>query len=576
MESLNPMSGLQAERPDFLEHNWRALGRCQPDLVRRLEAGASQEHLTPAEGGKTTLAWRGAEVALDLEGPAREGVVRELDRPAAGTSGETLLFGLGLGETLETALVRNAAPILAWERDPALLLATLSRVDVADALENARVRFVLGTDLLDRCRGRRPASVRAHPVLGTVYARERVLVEKGAHGTAVALAEGRLFVDQVGECLRRLGYDPFTVDLRLLSLDELDHQLEVLDPHFLFEINHLPGTPEFCAARGLPYVAWEIDPSTDRVAPATAPIGDARIFTYRQAHVSEYHAAGYAKVVHTPLAADVEARRPSSPVDPDRESFASEVSFVGASMVARAKACRAEFSALVRSWAQRVGAEIEDFDERLDSILIEQRELPFDYRIPALLRESFGDFLDDHERRAAAGEVLVRPESLVGEIAASDKRLGLLAGISRYTPQVWGDAGWRSLSSEGIRYRGGAGHVHDLNRVYSNAEINLDIGRIYQSDIVTMRVFDVLACGGFALVEHSDDLERLFEVGVELDSYRSSEELDAKLEHWLAHPEERRAVAARGRAAVIERHSMEGRLSEMLVDLGPRATQAAG
>ncbi len=126
----------------------------------------------------------------------------------------------------------------------------------------------------------------------------------------------------------------------------------------------------------------------------------------------------------------------------------------------------------------------------------------------------------------------------------------------------------RARAPEGASVDLGVGRVCELNRIYAGSTVNLDLGRAFQADIVTMRVFDVLACGGFALVEHSAALEECFEVGVELASYRDVAELRAKVAHFLQHPDRARAIAERGRAAVVERHDMTARLAAMLGSAG--------
>jgi spore maturation protein CgeB len=112
---------------------------------------------------------------------------------------------------------------------------------------------------------------------------------------------------------------------------------------------------------------------------------------------------------------------------------------------------------------------------------------------------------------------------------------------------------------------GPAGHGEELTRIYSSDAIHVDIGRIYQSDIVTMRVFDVLACGGFCLAEWSEGLEDLFEVGVELDTWRTLEELLDKASFWLeAGAERRREVGRAGRDRVLRDHTIQQRLRRMI------------
>lgn len=558
-----------AAGPATLERNARALGAVAPALVERLTRPASTDHLQLDPQGAAALAWRGTWQRLDLSGDARAGAPLDLGARTGERDPETLLlFGLGLGETLARALAGEARRVVAWERDPVLLRLVLERYDLADAIAGGRLELALGTDLLPWTRERVPGAVRAHPVLGSLWERERRLVERGLVGRPIAVAEGRLFVDQVGACLERLGFAPWTLDLEGLAVEELTHQLDALEPAALVAINHLHGAAEFCAARGLPLVTWEIDPSTDRLPTLGRACPDAHVFTYRRAHVETFRAAGFEHVAYRPLATDTHARRPAELAGEDAERYRAPVVFVGASMVERGSATRDQFLALYRAWARDTGAADRDGAAALEQVLADQRADLSRYRVPDLLRPAFGPFLDALERLAAAGQASQRPDVLAAEAAAAEKRLSWIAALAEFGVEVWGDDGWKALERHGVRHRGGAGHRAELNRVYSGATINVDVGRIYQDDIVTMRVFDVLACGGFALVERNVALEECFALGEELEAYRDVAELRAKVAHYLAHPAAAGAIAQRGLAAVRERHDMTARLAEMLATAG--------
>jgi spore maturation protein CgeB len=116
----------------------------------------------------------------------------------------------------------------------------------------------------------------------------------------------------------------------------------------------------------------------------------------------------------------------------------------------------------------------------------------------------------------------------------------------------------------GARYLGTAGHGRELTLVYNGARIHVDINRSYQTDVIPIRVFDVLACGGFLIAEHSAELAELFKIGEELEAYHTLDELEQKVEHYLANPDEARAIAARGLAAVRARHTVRHRVRQML------------
>jgi spore maturation protein CgeB len=167
------------------------------------------------------------------------------------------------------------------------------------------------------------------------------------------------------------------------------------------------------------------------------------------------------------------------------------------------------------------------------------------------------------------------PANVLGELSAAEKRLWYISNLAPYEVQVWGDEGWHQLDAHGVNYRGSAGHLYELTKIYNAATIHVDIGRIYQSDIVTMRVFDVLACGGFLLAEYSEGLEELFKLGQELVCYRDLNDLTSKVEYYLAHPDEAHAIAERGRARVERDHTIAQRLQQMLKAMSIRAPSRA-
>ena len=237
-------------------------------------------------------------------------------------------------------------------------------------------------------------------------------------------------------------------------------------------------------------------------------------------------------------------------------------------MVSEALQFRQRFLAEYVAWLDDGGASDPAGGARmLDEALAAQRQDFCSYRLPELLDERFGGFLAD----VRAGDGAEDPVMWVAEIAASEKRLSLVASLGRLGAVAWGDAGWQQVSRFGARYSGRyARHTDELTRVYCASTINVDIGRLYQSDIVTMRVFDVLACGGFLLAERSHDLEQLFDVGVEVEAWGTVDELVRKATFYLANPEAARAIAERGMNAVRRRHSIRRRVRQMLDTMGVR------
>lgn len=74
-----------------------------------------------------------------------------------------------------------------------------------------------------------------------------------------------------------------------------------------------------------------------------------------------------------------------------------------------------------------------------------------------------------------------------------------------------------------------------------------------------MRIFEATGSGSFLLTEHFDNLSRYFDVGREIETYSSYRELIDKVRYYLAHPEEREAIARRGQKRCLTEHSMQAK-----------------
>ena len=549
----------------MLRHSLEVLARRDPELVERIGWPVDSNHVVVEDSGEVQYRLHGSRYRLSL---APEIVDQSLTR--ASPAGDIFVFGVGLGEQVDALLtVRPDAVVTAWERDPWLLRLALGRNDWSAALGAGRLNLMLGSDLVaaaaaGRIGVQRGRDLIVHPFLGTVYQNENQLLTPDAvHRPLVALCAGALFTDDLATALRDEGFAVYTLDIHRLAQEELARAVSTLRPAFIAAINYTEGLAEFAAAQGCPLAVWEIDPTTSALPPCRAPTDGAHIFTYRRANVHEYRAAGFEHVSYLPLATDPRRRARVTLTAEDQRHYGAPIAFVGSSLMPQAEGFRQAFVtgflAALADLRRRAPAGADDAASVMNDVLGAQRQDFSRYLVPAALAERTPDL------QRAPPEVSAHLARLLGEIAAAEKRQAYVMRLGRQGIEVWGDEGW---SAPAIRYRGAAGHIVELTKIYNASLINLDIGRLYQDDIVTMRVFDVLACGGFILAEHSDALAELFEIGVEVDCYRDAGELDAKVAHYLAHPEKARQIAARGQQAVLTRHTVTMRLHEILTGLG--------
>lgn len=540
---------------DILTRNLEALARTCPELTARICDAVEGDHITlqPTASGLPTARFADHDGVFlhSREDPLAEArrvaveIPVEIDRPI-------LCLGLGLGYYLKALLPRcnPSRPVLAYERDPWLLRLTLSCSDFQQDILAGRLRFLLGTDIIRVPQEQQPAPlIWPHPVLKELYHQEQRLfsspsLEDSKSRRRSLVAAGGLFVADVVDALGEHGFFSLLWDPRKVSREETLRQIKTFDPHLIFSVNPMLGLPELCEQLGIPYLIWGIDPTVECLPSRLPTFSRTWVYTYRKAHVEDFRNAGFIHVDHLPLAANPKRRFPMDLNREDREQFGGQVAFVGSSMVSQAKT--------LAELCQRLQPEgsASNPSEPAPAVAHNSRKLA---------RDENGRMID--------------LAACLAEEEASRRRVRILADLAASGLQVsvWGDHDWQTVLPPEVKYCGPAGHFHVVNRIYNAAAINLDINRSYQQDIVTMRVFDVLSCGGFVLADYGEDLPELFKVGEEVAAYRNSAELTSLARHFLDHDADRRAMAEAGRQRVLRDHTIAGRVKQMLQNLSERA-----
>ena len=128
----------------------------------------------------------------------------------------------------------------------------------------------------------------------------------------------------------------------------------------------------------------------------------------------------------------------------------------------------------------------------------------------------------------------------------------------------------------GYGWKHGAVASEEIPRIIRESLISLNFG---DSDVVMegfmpsrsrqikARVFEVPGCGGFLLTQAADDLSRYYELGSEVATFDSLEDLVHKINHYLSHPAERDRMAWAGHVRTRAEHTYEARFSQLLQEV---------
>jgi glycosyltransferase involved in cell wall biosynthesis len=169
---------------------------------------------------------------------------------------------------------------------------------------------------------------------------------------------------------------------------------------------------------------------------------------------------------------------------------------------------------------------------------------------------------EDHERLASR-------VSFIGGWAPRKERM--LSELLRIAPEI--DLTirgrlWDRCRDPRVRARARVASLlgDDYARAIAAADVNLALLGVDDRlrDETTTRTYEIPACGGFMLHERTPELAELFVEGREVACFGDARELAAKIEHYLAHPDEREAIARAGHARCVPAYSYDERMARIL------------
>ncbi len=481
-----------------------------------------------------------------------------------------LLLGSGLGHSAKYLLEHSSVPLVyLYERDLYLLKVALTLHDFAGDLAAGRLVILEQSGLNVLC-GLEHAEIVTEPLLFSRNQVEfltlsRILRDrKMSEKRALFLAGAQLYTLDCAATLHENGWDVYEIDPACLTAEMTNRLLDRLDPHLVFKINHLKNIEQY--ARNRVVVEWEVDPTLSPVAPVVDGTANVHVFTHNPERLLKLRQSDYRRVEYLPLCANL-TRLSATRRGPGKGEFVCDVSFVGSLMLNNQQIL---ISALAREVSRRAETEGEGWVklrkwlENMQRCCVSAFEAGSVAELDVLLQQN-----DLPEAVVLDGrEVLIKLP--VQERQSYFWRKQVIDAILPFQPKIWGNAEWQRVYPR--QYQGFADHYLDLPQIYRCTKINLDIARLYQPNIVTMRVFDVLACGAFVLAARCEALHELFEEDVEIVCYSTPEEAADKVDYYLKNAGAREAIARRGHARVAKSHTFGHRIQTIFDVIGMNPT----
>ena len=104
----------------------------------------------------------------------------------------------------------------------------------------------------------------------------------------------------------------------------------------------------------------------------------------------------------------------------------------------------------------------------------------------------------------------------------------------------------------------------EMPKIFASSKINLNFTIPNIENGIPLRVFDVLAAGGFLLTDYREELCHQFENGVDFVIFEGIPDLIQKAGYYLSHNEERQQIAKNGQRKIQQSHQYSMRLNKII------------
>ncbi len=158
--------------------------------------------------------------------------------------------------------------------------------------------------------------------------------------------------------------------------------------------------------------------------------------------------------------------------------------------------------------------------------------------------------------------------------AGYPNRREMFAQLLNYNLKIWGTDWDHPMLGKVVQRDGARISIGDSVKIYNATKININLHSSMNRDIFEMdgdfinpRTFEIMACGGFQLVDKRLLLPELFTEGEEIVTFDSLSDLREKIDFYLSHSHERKRIAEAGRRKVLSQHTYTHRMRSVLTDL---------
>lgn len=327
---------------------------------------------------------------------------------------------------------------------------------------------------------------------------------------------------------------------------------------FVFSVNFFPAVSYTCEKWKVPYVCWSVDSPVPELFSNALKNTYNRIFLFDKAQYDSFSPVNPERIFYLPLATNVK-RWEKVILDMTKEDYAAygaDVSFVGSLYTEKCKYDTLTLSEHTRGFVDGLmEAQLKVFGcnfipETLTDAVIRE------------ISEADAAFYQSEDVYADMTRYLVAHQYIGMKLAAVERERTLNRLANHFSVTLYTRSDTSRLPS--VHSKGGVSTLTEMPKVFQASKISLNMTMRPIETGLSLRVWDILGCGGFLLTNYQAEIPDYFEIGRDLETYESLEELEEKVHYYLSHEEERVEIAINGYEKVANYHTYETRLAQMI------------
>lgn len=337
---------------------------------------------------------------------------------------------------------------------------------------------------------------------------------------------------------------------------------------FVFSINFFPAISYTCDHFRVPYVCWSVDSPVPELFSNALKKEWNRIFLFDQAQYQFFHPVNPGRIFYLPLATNVK-RWESVVLNMTEEDYAkydADVSFVGSLYTEK---CRYDRLLL----AQKMPGQpyISEYTQGFVRGLIEAQLKVYGYnfisdtltdRVIREIADADPDFYRGSDTYMDTDRYLAAHQYIGIKLAAVERERTLNRLAQHFHVNLYTNSDASPLPS--VHCMGPALTLTEMPMIFHASKINLNITMRPIETGLSLRIWDVLGCAGFLITNYQAEIPEYFEIGRDLETYESMEELEQKVQYYLTHEDDRIEIAINGYEKVSRLHTYEKRVAEMI------------